>query len=36
MINPVFGSDLSPALGWRSPMQESDARLVQFSLDYEY
>jgi hypothetical protein len=36
MINPVFGSDLSPALGWRSPMQESDARRVQFSLDYEY
>ncbi len=36
MINPVFGSDLSPASGWKTPLQESDARRVQFSLDYEY
>ncbi|MDE3162497.1 MAG: carboxypeptidase regulatory-like domain-containing protein [Acidobacteriota bacterium] len=36
MINPVFGSKLSPASGWNTPLQESDARRVQFSLDYEY
>ena len=36
MINPVFGSDLTPAPGWTMPLQESDARRVQFSLDYEF
>lgn len=36
MINPVFGSELTPTTGWNTPMQESDARRVQFSLDYEY
>lgn len=35
-INPEFGSRLLPDAQFGSPMQESDARRVQFSLDYEY
>lgn len=36
MVNPVFGSDLNSAPGFGGPVQESDARRVQFSLDFEY
>lgn len=35
-INPVFGSNLAPAPRFRSPIQEADARRIQFSLDFEY
>lgn len=35
-IDPVFGSDLTPLPQFASPIQESDARRVQFSLDFEY
>ncbi len=36
MVNSAFGSDLTPAAGFGGPVQESDARRVQFSLDFEY
>jgi hypothetical protein len=36
MVNPAFGSDLTPGTGFGGPVQESDARRVQFSLDFEY
>ncbi|HUX43218.1 MAG TPA: carboxypeptidase regulatory-like domain-containing protein [Terracidiphilus sp.] len=35
-VNAVYGSDLSAAPYFQTPIQESDARRVQFSLDYEY
>lgn len=35
-LNPVFGSDASQEAQFGNPIQESDARRVQFSLDYEY
>lgn len=35
-IHSVFGSDLSATPQFRSPIQESGARRVQFSLDFEY
>ncbi|MGH9351495.1 MAG: hypothetical protein ACRD2G_04960, partial [Terriglobia bacterium] len=35
-IDPNFGSELSAAPQFGSPIQEADARRVQFSLDYEY
>ena len=35
-INPAFGSDLVPAAQFGSSIRESDARRVQFSLDFEY
>lgn len=35
-IDPVFGSQLVPDARFGLPTQESDARRVQFSLDFEY
>lgn len=35
-IDPIFGSDLAAASEYEAPMHESDARRVQFSLDFEY
>lgn len=35
-VNPVFGSDLTPGPQFDSPIQESDSRRLQFSLDFEY
>jgi hypothetical protein len=35
-INSAFGSELAAAPQFESPIQESDARRVQFSLDFEY
>lgn len=35
-LNPVYGSNLAPAPEFRTPLEESDARRIQFSLDYEY
>ena len=35
-INSAFGSELAAAPQFGSPIQESDARRVQFSLDFEY
>lgn len=34
--NPVFGSNSAPSPQFRMPMEESDSRRIQFSLDYEY
>ncbi len=36
LINPIFGSTATSAQQFQSPIQESDARRIQFSLDYEY
>ena len=35
-VNPAFGPDLAAPPQFDSPIQESDARRVQFSLDFEY
>ncbi len=36
LLNPVYGSGQSPATGFQAPLQAADARIVQFSLDYEF
>ncbi|MFP5230968.1 MAG: carboxypeptidase regulatory-like domain-containing protein [Acidobacteriota bacterium] len=36
LVNPVFGSNAAPQPQFRGPTEESDARRIQFSLDYEY
>lgn len=36
LVNPVYGSNAGPTPTFRSPLQQSDARRIQFSLDYEY
>ena len=35
-INPVFGSDLMPRLGFGKPIEGTGARRIQFSLDFEF
>ena len=35
-INPVFGSGLTPILGFGKPVQGTGARQIQFSLDFEF
>jgi len=35
-INPVFGSGLTPILGFRQPIAGTGARQIQFSLDFEF
>jgi hypothetical protein len=35
-INPVFGSGLTPIPGFRQPITGTDARQIQFSLDFEF
>ena len=35
-INPVFGSNLTPAAGFEQPIQGIGARQIQFSLDFEF
>lgn len=36
LLNPVYGSNAPATSNFRTPLQESDARRIQFSLDYEY
>ncbi|HEX5235906.1 MAG TPA: carboxypeptidase regulatory-like domain-containing protein [Silvibacterium sp.] len=36
LLNPVYGSDAPATSNFRAPLQESDARRIQFSLDYEF
>lgn len=36
LINPVYGSGATPSPQFQAPMQNSDARRIQFSLDFEY
>jgi hypothetical protein len=36
LLNTTFGSELSPAGGFSSPVAASTARRIQFSLDYEF
>jgi hypothetical protein len=36
LINPVFGSDLTPMPGFRQPIAATGARQLQFSLDFEF
>jgi len=35
-INPVFGSNLTPAPGYGQPVAGTGARQIQFSLDFEF
>jgi Carboxypeptidase regulatory-like domain/TonB dependent receptor/TonB-dependent Receptor Plug Domain len=35
-INPVFGSNLTPASGYGQPIEGTGARQLQFSLDFEF
>lgn len=35
-INPVFGSNLTPTLAFRQPIEGIAARQIQFSLDFEF
>lgn len=35
-INPVFGSGLTPMLGFGQPIEGTGARRIQFSLDFEF
>lgn len=35
-INPVFGSNLTPASGYGQPTEGIGARQIQFSLDFEF
>jgi TonB dependent receptor/Carboxypeptidase regulatory-like domain/TonB-dependent Receptor Plug Domain len=35
-INPVFGSGLTPIVGFRQPIAGTGARQIQFSLDFEF
>lgn len=36
LLNTAFGADNSPASGFGSPVAASEARKIQFSLDYEF
>ncbi|MGA9061205.1 MAG: hypothetical protein WB341_06000 [Terracidiphilus sp.] len=36
LLNPVYGSNAPAIPNFGAPLQESDARRIQFSLDYEY
>ena len=36
LLNPVYGSSVVATPNFGTPLQESDARRIQFSLDYEY
>lgn len=36
LLNPAYGSNVSATPNFRTPLQESDPRRIQFSLDYEY
>jgi hypothetical protein len=36
LLNPVYGSNALETPKFGTPLQESDARRIQFSLDYEY
>jgi hypothetical protein len=36
LANPVYGSNAAAMPDFHMPLQESDARRIQFSLDYEY
>jgi len=35
-INPIFGSNLTPMPGFREPIAGTNARQIQFSLDFEF
>lgn len=35
-VNPVFGPDLAPALGFGQPVEGLGARQIEFSLDFEF
>jgi hypothetical protein len=35
-INQIFGSNLSPIAGFGQPLQDTGARQIQFSLDFEF
>jgi hypothetical protein len=35
-INQIFGSNLSPIAGFGQPIQDTGARQIQFSLDFEF
>src|SRR5712664_1763739 len=35
-VNPVFGSGLTPILGFRQPIAGTGARQIQFSFDFEF
>ena len=35
-VNPVFGSNLTPTLAFRQPIEGISARQIQFSLDFEF
>ena len=36
LINPVFGSGLTAKSSFEQPIQNADARRIQFALDFEY
>ena len=36
VVNPVFGVGVTPRRQFGNPIEESDPRRIQFSLDYEY
>ena len=36
LVNPVYGANAQAAPNFLMPLQESDARRIQFSLDFEY
>ncbi|MDQ2925089.1 MAG: hypothetical protein M3R43_05980, partial [Acidobacteriota bacterium] len=36
LLNTVFGSEIQPAHSFARPIATSDARRIQFSLDYEF
>lgn len=36
LLNPVYGTGTQPSNGFAAPLQAGDARVVQFSLDYEF
>lgn len=36
VVNPVFGIGVTPRRQFETPIEESDPRRIQFSLDYEY
>jgi hypothetical protein len=36
LLNPAYGSNATTMTNFGPPLQESDPRRIQFSLDYEY
>lgn len=36
ILNPIYGTDQSPAQGFATPIHLADSRKFQFSLDFEY